>query len=60
MLLAMDVGNSNIVLGLYPAAPEPAAPEIPGPRYASEIVAQWRISTPESRTTDEFGEVADQ
>jgi len=55
MLLAMDVGNSNIVLGLYPAAPEPAAPEIPGPRYASEIVAQWRISTPESRTTDEFG-----
>jgi len=66
MLLAMDVGNSNIVLGLYPAAAEPAAAnpganpvpgaaEVHSPRYATEIVAQWRITTHESRTMDEFG-----
>jgi type III pantothenate kinase len=55
MLLAMDVGNSNIVLGLYRAAPDAPDSEPPGPRYSSEIIAQWRITTPESRTTDEFG-----
>ena len=51
MLLALDVGNTNTVLGLYRLpneATEPAA----GP----EMVANWRITTPSSaRTSDEFG-----
>jgi type III pantothenate kinase len=48
MLLAMDVGNTNTVLGLYRLANESAA----GP----ELVANWRITTPSSKqTSDEFG-----
>lgn len=64
MLLALDVGNSNTVLGLYRALEqEPASPDAelsstpaePGHRFETEPAARWRITTPESRTTDEFG-----
>ena len=46
MLLALDVGNSNTVLGLFaPAtATEPA-----------QMVADWRITTPYKQTADELG-----
>jgi type III pantothenate kinase len=46
MLLALDVGNSNTVLGLFaPAsATEPA-----------HLVADWRITTPYKQTADELG-----
>ena len=58
MLLAIDVGNSNIVLGLYPAA-DPGRTETPsqtpGQRYGTELAAQWRITTPRACTADEFG-----
>ena len=59
MLLAIDVGNSNTVLGLYglasaPSGSEPAA-EAAGPRYATTLSATWRITTPAARTLDEFG-----
>jgi type III pantothenate kinase len=47
MLLAIDVGNSNTVLGLYAAGAEG--------RYGSTPSAHWRITTPEARTADEFG-----
>ena len=40
MLLAMDVGNTNIVLGLYDG-------DKPGPR--------WRIATDHTRMPDEYG-----
>ena len=46
MLLAIDVGNTNTVLGLYRLASE---------GVAAEMVANWRITTPSRRTTDEFG-----
>lgn len=46
MLLALDVGNTNTVLGLYRLASES------GP---AEMVANWRIATPARQTTDEFG-----
>ena len=46
MLLAIDVGNTNTVLGLYRLASEGAA---------QELVANWRITTPSRQTTDEFG-----
>ena len=46
MLLALDVGNSNTVLGLFaPAtATEPA-----------RMIADWRITTPYKQTSDELG-----
>ena len=51
MLLALDVGNTNTVLGLYRMATE-ASEHAAGP----EMVANWRITTPSSmQTSDEFG-----
>jgi len=40
MLLVMDVGNSNIVLGCY---------------QGDSLVIQWRIVTEQRRTSDEYG-----
>ncbi|MCL2415617.1 MAG: type III pantothenate kinase [Defluviitaleaceae bacterium] len=40
MLLVVDVGNTNIVLGLY---------------NNSKLMKSWRMSTSESRTSDEMG-----
>jgi type III pantothenate kinase len=48
MLLAIDVGNSNTVLGLYRLAPE-------SPDHAPELVADWRITTPVNQTASECG-----
>jgi type III pantothenate kinase len=44
MLLAIDVGNTNTVLGLYKF--EGAKPE---------LVAHWRITSHRSQTADEYG-----
>ena len=46
MLLTLDVGNSNTVMGLF------AGPEAPDP---SRVVADWRITTPSRQTADEMG-----
>ena len=49
MLLALDVGNTNTVIGLYRLAKDAA------PSTAAEMVANWRIATPSSKqTTDEL------
>ncbi len=40
MLLAIDVGNTNIVLGIYDS---------------ERLVKNWRISTDKSKTADEYG-----
>jgi type III pantothenate kinase len=50
MLLVMDIGNTNTVLGLYRLA-EGSAPDA----VATELVANWRITTPAKQTVDEFG-----
>jgi type III pantothenate kinase len=42
MLLAIDVGNTNTVLGLY---------NVDSP----ELVADWRITTHKNQTSDEYG-----
>jgi type III pantothenate kinase len=44
MLLAIDVGNSNTVLGLYQLTGE-----------APELIADWRITTPVTQTASECG-----
>lgn len=40
MLLAFDVGNTNIVLGVY---------------KGTELINSWRFSTDKSKTSDEYG-----
>lgn len=49
MLLVMDVGNTNTVLGLYRPA-DGSAPDA----VATELVANWRITTWPKLTVDEF------
>jgi type III pantothenate kinase len=46
MLLAIDVGNTNTVLGLFDLAAHPA-----------KLVSDWRITTPVDQTASEFGVV---
>jgi type III pantothenate kinase len=46
MLLALDVGNTNTVLGLYSLASD---------KSASNLVAHWRLSTHRTQTADEYG-----
>lgn len=46
MLLAIDVGNSNTVMGLFQLASES------GP---ASVIADWRITTPHKQTPDELG-----
>ncbi|MBN2797062.1 MAG: type III pantothenate kinase [Clostridia bacterium] len=45
MLLAVDVGNTNIVLGLF---------------KEDELIQNWRISTDKSKTADEIGMLINQ
>lgn len=40
MILVLDVGNTNIVLGIY---------------KDKELIADWRLSTDSKRTADEYG-----
>jgi type III pantothenate kinase len=46
MLLAIDVGNSNTVLGLFAPATE---------TEPAHLAADWRITTPHKHTADELG-----
>jgi type III pantothenate kinase len=58
MLLAIDVGNTNTVLGLYrldgpvDAAGAEAAST---PEHERELVAHWRVTTHRTQTSDEYG-----
>jgi len=59
MLLAIDVGNTNTVLGLYRLDGEKA--ELPGSpatgpgRWGGELAAHWRVTTHRTQTSDEYG-----
>ena len=61
MLLALDVGNTNTVLGLYKldedAAPANGAEEATPPRTRAEfkLLAHWRVTTHRTQTADEYG-----
>jgi type III pantothenate kinase len=63
MLLVVDVGNTNTVLGVFAMAGTDSAA---GPRSATKaaaksvtkyekLVANWRVTTRASQTTDEYG-----
>ena len=51
MLLVVDVGNTNTVLGLYRPSHEPAGAP---PRF-DHMVAHWRVGTIRTNTADEYG-----
>jgi type III pantothenate kinase len=57
MLLAVDVGNTNTVLGLYwlEGEPEAAAPPEPPRSDTPQLAAHWRITTHRTQTVDEYG-----
>jgi type III pantothenate kinase len=46
MLLALDVGNTNTVLGLFRLRPA---------KDSTGLVAHWRVSTHRTQTADEYG-----
>jgi type III pantothenate kinase len=59
MLLVLDVGNTNTVLGVFARAPriDSAANPVPGaesPHY-DMLVANWRVATIATQTVDEYG-----
>ena len=45
MLLAIDIGNTNIVLGLY---------------QGKKLITHWRLATQAERTADEYGVILTQ
>lgn len=57
MLLALDVGNSNTTVGVFrlPTGENPATqPAVPSADAGTTLVANWRITTPYTETTDEI------
>jgi type III pantothenate kinase len=58
MLLAIDVGNTNTVLGLYRLDTEAGSPETSRDRRGAEkhdLAAHWRVTTHRNQTADEYG-----
>jgi len=45
MLLVLDVGNTNTVLGVYEM----------GPQAVARLIAHWRVATIRTHTVDEYG-----
>src|ERR1700690_3980078 len=50
MLLVLDVGNTNTVLGVF--EPKPGEP---GAAHYGRLIAHWRVSTTKTQTVDEYG-----
>ncbi len=56
MLLALDVGNTNTVLGLYRLDAERSGPAATGQLEGEPVlVAHWRVTTHRAQTSDEYG-----
>ena len=56
MLLVIDVGNTNTVLGVFArVAKVHAGEEAPHAARYERLVAQWRVSTIWNHTVDEYG-----
>src|SRR5580698_6515267 len=58
MLLVLDVGNTNTVLGVFAKGAKVASSanhgEVESPRY-DLLVANWRVATVATQTVDEYG-----
>ena len=56
MLLVIDVGNTNTVLGVFGrVAKVHAAGEQDEPAHYERLVANWRVATSRTSTVDEYG-----
>ncbi|HZB87578.1 MAG TPA: type III pantothenate kinase [Terracidiphilus sp.] len=55
MLLALDVGNTNTVLGLYPLETGAVNDDAVAGAEPAKLAAHWRVSTHRAQTVDEFG-----
>src|ERR1700730_9680426 len=52
MLLVLDVGNTNTVLGVFAKAARDGGGE---PQHHESLVANWRVATIATQTVDEYG-----
>src|SRR6202049_2745407 len=52
MLLVLDVGNTNTVLGVFAKAARDGGGE---PQHHESLVANWRVATVATQTVDEYG-----
>jgi type III pantothenate kinase len=56
MLLVIDVGNTNTVLGVFEQAPPaPAEDATAAPSRYESLAAHWRVGSHLTRTVDEYG-----
>jgi len=56
MLLVIDVGNTNTVLGVFARAEhDPGAEESDGSARYERLLANWRVGSHLTRTVDEYG-----
>jgi type III pantothenate kinase len=56
MLLVVDVGNTNTVLGVFATAePGNTSASGNGGRHYDRLLANWRVSTKPASTVDEYG-----
>ncbi len=56
MLLVLDVGNTNTVLGVYETVPPASAAKGSGSKgVAPRLLANWRVATVMTHTVDEYG-----
>src|SRR5256885_9736218 len=55
MLLVVDVGNSNTVLGVFAKVAKGEADSPASEALGYELVASWRLATVVTQTVDEYG-----
>src|SRR3984885_2301166 len=55
MLLVIDVGNTNTVLGVFREAHRPGEDLTSEPARYEHLVANWRVGSHLTRTVDEYG-----
>jgi type III pantothenate kinase len=55
MLLVVDVGNTNTVLGVFAKVAKGDADSPASEALGYELVANWRLATVETQTVDEYG-----
>ncbi|MBI4396398.1 MAG: type III pantothenate kinase [Elusimicrobia bacterium] len=50
MLLAIDIGNTNITFGIFRISPSGASPS-----HSEKLIAGWRLATQKNATADDYG-----
>ena len=55
MLLVVDVGNTNTVLGVFERAENRASTSTESSHHYERLVASWRVTTSQTQTIDEYG-----